>query len=205
MKYVLPALPYAYGALEPFIDEKTMQLHHLKHHQGYVGQLNKALAEFPEYADLELNMLLRRVPQLPENIRMRVRNHGGGHANHSLFWTIMNPAETSINAELLSAIVNAFGSYEAFQTKFIDAALGIFGSGWGWLLWDAKERALKICTTANQDSPYMEGNIPLLGVDVWEHAYYLQYQNRRLEYIQRWFSLIDWHVVCSRYASCIGV
>ena len=189
MTYTLPALPYDYTALEPHIDAQTMELHHTKHHQTYVTKLNEALEKHPELAEKSLEDLLRGIDQVPEDIRGAVRNHGGGHHNHSLFWTVMGP-NSGGDGSLGKALSAAFGDVETFQKKFNEAAAGIFGSGWAWLVKEGSD--LKIITTPNQDSPLMQGLTPLLGLDVWEHAYYLKNQNRRPEYIEAWWNVVNW-------------
>ncbi|MEK7203498.1 MAG: superoxide dismutase [Patescibacteria group bacterium] len=193
-RYTLPPLPYSYDALEPYIDSKTMEIHHTKHHQTYVDKLNAALEKYPELFEKPLEELLKNTNQIPEDIRQAVINHGGGHLNHSLFWTIMAPnAGDRPSGALAEEINQIFGDFEKFKEQFTNAALGIFGSGWAWL--DLKDGKLRICTTRNQDSLLMEGKIPILGVDVWEHAYYLKYQNRRPEYIQAWWNVVNWQKV----------
>lgn len=197
MAYTLPALPYAYNALEPHIDARTMEIHHTKHHQAYIDKANKAL-EGTEFADKPVEDVLRSINDIPENIRGIVRNHGGGHANHSLFWTILAPnGGGEPKDSLAQAISNAFGSYNGFKEKFSEAAANRFGSGWAWLC--VKNNQLEIISTANQDSPLMEGLTPVLGLDVWEHAYYLNYQNKRPDYVKAFFNLINWNEVSRRY------
>ncbi len=201
MTFELPALPYAYDALEPYIDARTMEIHHTKHHQGYVNKLNAALEKHPELQGVALEDLLRNIASVPEDIRTAVRNNGGGHANHSLFWTIMSPnGGGAPSGELAAAIDAAFGSFDAFKDAFSQAAATRFGSGWAWLVVDGFGN-LKVYSTPNQDSPYMDGFTPILGLDVWEHAYYLKYQNRRPEYIQNWWNVVNWEEVARRYAA----
>ncbi len=201
MAHELPALPYPYDALEPYIDARTMEIHHTKHHQGYVNKLNAALEKYPELQDVALEDLLRNIASVPEDIRTAVRNNGGGHANHSLFWTIMSPnGGGEPTGELAAAINEAFGSFQAFKDAFSQAAATRFGSGWAWLVVDAFGK-LKVYSTPNQDNPYMDGFTPILGLDVWEHAYYLKYQNRRPEYIQNWWNVVNWEEVARRYAA----
>jgi superoxide dismutase, Fe-Mn family len=201
MAYEVPALPYAYNALEPYIDEETMHLHHDKHHAAYVNNLNNALKGHDDLAALSVEDLMRRINEVPENIRTAVRNNGGGHANHSMFWEIMGPhAGGSPSGALASAIDQAFGSFDAFKTAMNDAGAKRFGSGWAWLV-VGKDGKLQVISTANQDSPLMEGQYPLLGVDVWEHAYYLKYQNRRPEYLAAWWNVVNWDAVAKRYAA----
>jgi Fe-Mn family superoxide dismutase len=191
MKYELPPLPYPYSALEPYIDTKTMEIHHAKHHAAYVNKLNEALSKHPELETKSLEDMLKGLNSVPEDIRTAVRNHGGGHYNHSFFWQIMAPqAGGSPKGELIEAIHNAFGSLEKFKEQFNTAALNRFGSGWAWLV--VKEGKLTVYSTPNQDNPLMEGDFPLLGIDVWEHAYYLKYQNRRQEYIENWWNIVNW-------------
>ena len=199
MAHELPTLPYPYDALEPYIDARTMEIHHTKHHQGYVNKLNAALEKYPDLQNVPLENLLRNIASVPEDIRTAVRNNGGGHANHSLFWTVMGPnGGGAPTGELAAAINEAFGSFEAFKEAFSTAAATRFGSGWAWLVVDAFGN-LKVYSTPNQDSPYMDGFTPILGLDVWEHAYYLKYQNRRPEYIQNWWNVVNWAEVARRY------
>ena len=199
----LPKLTYAFDALEPHIDARTMEIHHGKHHQAYVDNLNKALANAPELAKLAVEDLLRGFATVPEAIRTAVRNHGGGHANHSLFWEIMGAnAGGSPTGALATAIDGAFGSFTALQEKVNAAAMGQFGSGWGWLV--VADGKLDVIARPNQDSPLAEGKTPILGVDVWEHAYYLNYQNRRADYVKAWWSTIRWDKVAARWASAKG-
>lgn len=194
MKHTLPKLQYAYDALEPYIDAKTMEIHHSKHHQAYIDKLNKALEDFPALAEKSIESLVENIADVPESIRTAVRNNGGGHANHTFFWSILRPAQDGDNepsGELRAAIDKKFGSFDAFKTEFTQAALNQFGSGWAWLLKD-KDGALSVESSANQVSPLMENKIPLIGIDVWEHAYYLKYQNRRPEYIEAFWSVVNW-------------
>jgi Fe-Mn family superoxide dismutase len=199
MAYSLPSLPYAYDALEPHIDARTMEIHHTKHHQGYVNKVNAAI----EGTDLEsksIEDLMKGLSSVPENIRTAVRNNGGGHANHSLFWTIMGPGKGGApSGELASAIDSACGSFDKFKEAFSSAAATRFGSGWAWLSVDGGK--LVVESTPNQDTPLSEGRTPILGLDVWEHAYYLHYQNRRPDYIAAFFNVIDWGAVAERYAA----
>ena len=193
----LPALPYAFDALEPHIDARTMEIHHDKHHATYVTKLNKALASHPELADKPVEELLRGFDQVPEAIRTAVRNHGGGHANHSLFWEVMGPGGGGKpSGDLAAAIERDFGSFDAFKEKLTNAAANQFGSGWGWLV--AGGGKLEVIARPNQDSPLMEGKTPILGVDVWEHAYYLKYQNKRPDYLAAWWSTVRWEAVAQR-------
>lgn len=203
MAHTLPALPYAYDALEPYIDTRTMEIHHTKHHQAYITNLNAALDKHPELHDRPLEALLREINSVPEDIRTAVRNHGGGHLNHSLFWKWMGPnAGGEPTGDLAAAIASAFGSFAAFKEQFSAAAAARFGSGWAWLV--VSKGALKVYSTANQDSPLMDGDVPVLGIDVWEHAYYLKYQNRRPEYIQNWWNVVNWAAVAESYAQAKG-
>jgi superoxide dismutase, Fe-Mn family len=198
--YTLPPLPYAFDALEPHIDAQTMQIHHDKHHAAYVANLNKAVAQFPELGQKPVEDLLKDLNAIPAQIRTAVRNQGGGHYNHSLFWKMMNKdAGGEPSGELSQAIDKKFGSFGAFKEQFTKAAVGQFGSGWAWLVSDGGD--LKIQASSNQDSPISEGKQPLLGVDVWEHAYYLKYQNRRPEYVAAWFKVINWDFVSQRFQS----
>jgi len=200
MPHTLPALPYDFGALEPHIDAQTMQIHHDKHHQAYVNNLNAALDKHPEWHDKSLEELLRGINSVPEDIRTAVRNNAGGHHNHSLFWTIMAPqAGGEPSGKLADAIGKAFGGYPKFKEAVATAATTRFGSGWAWLAVSGGK--LEVFSTANQDSPLMDGKIPLLGLDVWEHAYYLKYQNRRPDYIDAWWNVVDWGAVGERYSA----
>jgi Fe-Mn family superoxide dismutase len=198
--YELPKLPYAYDALEPHIDARTMEIHHLKHHAAYVSKLNAAVAGTP-WAEKSPCDLVSRLSQIPETIRAAVRNHGGGHVNHTLFWTMMSrPGGGQPKGELAKAIDGAWGGFDRFATTFSDAALNRFGSGWAWLCYEPQAKKLAVCSTANQDSPLTDGHVPILGIDVWEHAYYLKYQNRRADYIKAFFHVIDWDAASGRYA-----
>ena len=198
MAFSLPDLPYSTDALEPSIDKTTMEIHHGKHHATYVSNLNKALESAAEFADKSVEELLaNNCAAVPENIRTAVRNNGGGHSNHSLFWQAMGPGKGGEpGGSLGEAIKNMFGGLAQFQEQFAAAAVGRFGSGWAWLLKD-----LEIISTPNQDSPLMEGKIPILGLDVWEHAYYLRYQNRRPEYVKNWWNVVNWEAVEQRFSS----
>jgi len=196
--FTLPSLPYAFDALEPHIDAQTMQIHHDKHHAAYVANLNKAVAEIPTPIAPTVDLLLKHLDSVPEKVRTAVRNQGGGHYNHSLFWQMMKKnGGGEPSGELAKAIDKSFGSFNAFKDQFTKAAVGQFGSGWAWLVKDNGD--LKIVPTANQDSPLSEGKTPLLGVDVWEHAYYLKYQNRRPEYVTAWFNVINWDFAAQRF------
>jgi len=201
MAYTLPPLPYAYDALEPYIDQKTMEIHHDKHHAAYVTNLNKAL-EGTGLGDEPVEQLIAHLDKVPEKVRTVVRNNGGGHANHSMFWTLMGKGKGGKPAGKLAAAIDAdLGGFEKFTEHFTPTAMGRFGSGWAWLYIDSKTGKLTIGSTANQDSPLMEGNTPILGIDVWEHAYYLKYQNRRAEYVAAFYNVIDWDHVAERYAA----
>jgi superoxide dismutase, Fe-Mn family len=196
--FTLPPLPYAFDALEPHIDAQTMQIHHDKHHAAYVANLNKAVAEFPDLGKKPVEDLLKDLSAVPAKIRTAVRNNGGGHYNHSMFWQMMKKnGGGEPSGELSKAIDGKFGSFDAFKKQFTKAALGQFGSGWAWLVSDGGD--LKIESTPNQDSPISEGKQPLLGLDVWEHAYYLKYQNRRPDYTAAWFNVINWDYVAQRF------
>ena len=198
MSVSLPDLPYSSEALEPHIDRVTMEIHHGKHHAAYVANLNKALESTPELEGKSLEELLaNNCSVVPENVRTAVRNNGGGHSNHSLFWKIMGPAKGGEPVgNLGEAIKDSFGGFELFKEKFAAAAMTRFGSGWAWLLKD-----LQVVSTANQDSPLMEGRIPIIGLDVWEHAYYLNYQNRRADYVNAWWNVVDWEAAEERFNS----
>ena len=197
--FTLPPLPYAYDALEPFIDGQTMQIHHDKHHKAYVDNLNKAVANLPQTIAPPIETLLGDLILVPENVRPAIRNQGGGHYNHSLFWKMMKKnGGGEPTGELGKAIDSAFVNFSAFKDNFSKAALGQFGSGWAWLVLDGK--VLKIEPTANQDTPLSSGKTPLLGLDVWEHAYYLKYQNKRADYTTAWWNVVNWDFVAERYA-----
>jgi Fe-Mn family superoxide dismutase len=199
MPHTLPALPYDFGALEPHIDTQTMQIHHGKHHQAYVNNLNAALDKHPELHTKSLEDLLRGLNSVPEAIRTAVRNNGGGHHNHSLFWTLMSPKGGGApSGALADAIAKAFGDFAKFKEQFAAAGTGRFGSGWAWLIWNNGK--LEITSTPNQDTPVMDGKMPILGLDVWEHAYYLKYQNRRPDYIAAWWNVVNWAEVGKRFS-----
>ena len=201
MPYQLPKLPYSYDALEPHIDARTMEIHHTKHHQTYINNVNVALEKYPALAEKSVEDLIRDLNAVPEDIRTVVRNNGGGHANHSLFWTIMAPkAGGEPSGELAEAIKSAFGGFDSFKDQFSKAAAGRFGSGWAWLSVGGGGK-LAVTSTPNQDSLLSEGLTPILGLDVWEHAYYLNYQNRRPDYIAAWWNVVNWKQVASNYAS----
>ena len=197
MAIILPELPYAYDALEPYIDAETMTLHHDKHHATYVANVNAALEKHPEIGE-DLVALLSDVEKIPADIRQAVINNGGGHLNHALFWELMTPEKTEVSAELLADIEATFGSFDAFKDAFSAAAATRFGSGWAWLVVNA-EGKLEILSTANQDTPIMDGKHPILGLDVWEHAYYLNYRNVRPDYIKAFFNVINWNKVAELY------
>ena len=199
MAYEVPDLPYDYNALEPHIDEQTMRIHHDKHHQAYVDKANAAL-EGTEWADKPVEEVLANLSSLPSDKQGPVRNNAGGHANHSLFWTILGPnGGGTPSGDLAAAIDNAFGSFDAFKQQMVDAGVNRFGSGWAWLVLDNGQ--LAVTSSANQDSPISDGQTPLLGIDVWEHAYYLNYQNKRPDYLAAIWNVIDWSAVAERYAS----
>lgn len=198
MAYELPPLAYPYDALEPHIDARTMEIHHTKHHQAYITNVNKAIAG-TEWEKLAVEDLVAAIHRVPEQIRTIVRNHGGGHANHALFWTVIGPNGGGLpKGKLAEAIDKELGGFEKFKAAFTAAAMGRFGSGWAWLSVDPNKR-LVIEDTPNQNSPLMHGNIPILGIDVWEHAYYLKYQNRRNEYVEAFYNVINWAEVLRRY------
>lgn len=197
MSHTLPALPYAYTALEPMIDAQTMEIHHTKHHQAYIDKLNAAIAG-TEWENLPVEELLRRFSEVPDDKKAAVRNHGGGHANHSLFWTILTtPNTTQPSGDLEKALIEAFGSVQDFKVKFSEKATAQFGSGWAWLIVDSGQ--LSVISTPNQDSPLMDGKTPILGLDVWEHAYYLRYQNKRPDYVANFWNVVNWDEVAKRF------
>jgi len=198
MPFEVPALPYGYAALEPTIDEATMKLHHDKHHQAYVTNLNGAIEKYPELASKSPEELIADLAAIPEAVRKVVQNNGGGHVNHTMFWEIMKPnGGGEPTGELGSAIAEAFGDFETFKKQFNEATAKQFGSGWGWLV--LKDGKLTIVTTANQDSPLSQGLYPILGNDVWEHAYYLKYNNRRPDYLAAWWNVVNWEAITARY------
>ena len=200
MSFTLPPLPYSFDALEPYIDAKTMEIHHDKHHNAYVTNLNKALESAPDLAKLSIEELCASLAKVPEGVRTAVRNNGGGHLNHSLFWKLMKKGGGGEpSGDLAGAISSAFGSFADFKTKFAAAGTGRFGSGWAWLL--VRDGKLAIESTANQDNPVMDGGKPVLGLDVWEHAYYLKYQNRRPDYIEAWWSTVNWSQAADNFAA----
>jgi superoxide dismutase, Fe-Mn family len=199
MAYEVPALPYDYSALEPYIDTQTMHLHHDKHHQAYVTNLNAALEKAPELQKLSAEELLKSLGNVPEAIRNAVRNNGGGHVNHTMFWTIMGPnAGGDPSGAIATAIKSTFGDFSAFKEKFNDAGLKQFGSGWAWLVRDQAGK-LQVMSSANQDNPMSQGFFPIMGNDVWEHAYYLKYQNRRGDYLKEWWNVVNWAEVNNRF------
>lgn len=201
MPHTLPALNYAFDALEPHIDAKTMEIHHGKHHQTYVDKLNEALAKHPELESKSLEELVADLDMIPEDIRTAVRNHGGGHLNHSMFWEMIGPSASSggqPSGKLMDAIKEAFGDFAKFQEQFAAAAAGRFGSGWAWLVSDNGK--LSIMSTANQDNPITEGKTPILGIDVWEHAYYLKYQNKRADYVKAFWQVVNWKEIEQSFA-----
>ncbi len=197
MKHTLPQLPYAYDALEPHIDAKTMEIHHTKHHQTYVDKLNAALEKHPELQDKMAEELIADLDMLPEDIRTAVRNHGGGHVNHSFFWEILKANGGEPQGKLLDAINASFGDVATFKAKFEEQAANRFGSGWAWLIADGAK--LSVMSTGNQDSPISEGKYPILGIDVWEHAYYLKYQNKRPDYLKSFWNVVNWSEVGKRF------
>ncbi len=198
MAFSLPALPYPTNALEPHLDTLTMEIHHGRHHKTYVDNLNNALKEHAAWQDKSVEQILREIKQVPDNIRQAVINNGGGHANHTMFWEIMGPGGGGKpSGPLADDLAKTFGDFPAFQAQLKQAGLGRFGSGWAWLvLADAK---LQIISTANQDSPLLNGQVPILGVDVWEHAYYLKYQNKRADYVDAWWNVVNWGAIGKRY------
>ena len=199
MPFSLPNLPYAPDALEPSIDKMTMEIHHGRHHKAYVDNLNKALEGQAALQNLSVEQLLRQINDVPQNVRQAVINNGGGHANHSMFWLIMGPgAGGKPSGPLADAINASFGDFATLQAKVKEAAMGQFGSGWGWLVYaDGK---LQVVKTPNQNSPYMDKQVPLMGIDVWEHAYYLKYQNKRADYIDAWWNVVNWNAIAERFS-----
>lgn len=204
MTFTLPELPYAYDALEPHIDARTMEIHHSKHHAGYVNNLNKALESFEEFEGKSVEAIMADLNSVPDEVRVAVRNNGGGHANHSLFWKVMGPGGGGEpGGELGNALSNAFNGFTEFKDKFSKAGATRFGSGWAWLAVGAGG-GLVVLSSPNQDTPLSEGATPILGLDVWEHAYYLNYQNRRPDYIAAWWNVINWEQVAANYAAVVG-
>jgi len=203
MAYTLPNLPYAFDALEPHIDAKTMEIHHGKHHAAYVNNVNNALANHADLAGKSIDDLMRDLSKVPEAIRTAVRNNGGGHSNHSMFWKLMKKGGGGApKGELAAAIDKKFGGFDKFQEQFTNAGMTRFGSGWAWLSVDGKKE-LQLSSSANQDTPLSDGVTPVLGLDVWEHAYYLNYQNRRPDYIKAWWNVVDWDAVAANYAAAL--
>lgn len=201
--FQLPQLKYEYPSLEPHIDAQTMEIHYSKHHQGYVDKLNAALAGHDDLLDLEVDELLQKFAEVPEELKTAVKNHGGGHANHSLFWQILSPqGGGKPSGDLMSALEKKFGSFDQFKTELVTTAAGQFGSGWGWLV-VGPDQELSVMASANQESPLLSGKTPILGVDVWEHAYYLKYQNRRADYLEAIWHLFDWDQVASFYQKAL--
>jgi Fe-Mn family superoxide dismutase len=198
MPFTLPPLPYDYSVLEPHIDTQTMQIHHDKHHAAYVNNLNAALESHANLQNQSIEDILRNIKEVPEAVRQAVINNGGGHANHTMFWEIMGPNGGEPTGALADAINQAFGDFASFKAKINDAGVKRFGSGWSWLVSDGAGK-LQVISTANQDSPYMQGLTPILGVDVWEHAYYLKYQNRRPDYLNAWWNVVNWEAVAKRF------
>ncbi|KPJ76259.1 MAG: superoxide dismutase [Deltaproteobacteria bacterium SG8_13] len=196
MIYTLPDLEYPYDALEPYIDAQTMEIHHTKHHQTYIDKLNTALGDYPDFQVHLVNQLISKLDAVPEAIRTAVRNHGGGHANHSFFWPLLKK-DVDFGGAVADAIEKQFGGFEPFKQEFSNKAALLFGSGWTWLV--ADDSGLSVVTTANQDNPLSQGKTPVLGLDVWEHAYYLKYQNRRPDYIEAFFNVINWERVSENY------
>ncbi len=204
MAHEVPPLPYPFDALEPHVDARTMEIHHDRHHAGYVKKLNDALEGHDDLQDKSVEDLLRDIDSVPQEIRTKVRQNGGGHANHSLFWTVMSPeGGGEPTGSLASAIDDAFGGFDSFQDELKDAGSGRFGSGWAWLV-VGSNGALEVVDTPNQDSPLMDGKTPILGVDVWEHAYYLKYQNKRGDYLDAWWNVVNWTEVQRRYDEASG-
>ncbi|MEX0895828.1 MAG: superoxide dismutase [Patescibacteria group bacterium] len=202
--HTLPTLDYQYDALEPYIDAKTMEIHHTKHHQAYIDKLNAALEGHADLQEKSVEELLRDFDAVPETIQTAVRNHGGGHVNHSLFWSVLNKqSDAQPSGVLEEAVKSAFGTFADFKQKFADAAAGQFGSGWAWLVVD-KNGSLSVYSTPNQDSPLMKGDTPILGLDVWEHAYYLKYQNKRPDYIEAFWNVVNWDAVERRFTEAVA-
>lgn len=202
--YMLPKLAYRYDALEPYFDARTMEIHHTKHHQAYIDKLNEALKPYTELASQTVEQLLQMVDDLPSEVRLAVRNHGGGHVNHTLFWQLLSPQSSDSMPEELRDLFRVFGSFIDFKNSFYETALSRFGSGWTWLVVD-KNGDLQITSTANQDSPIMDGLTPILALDVWEHAYYLKYQNRRADYVSAFWKVVNWQKVVELYQNTVNV
>lgn len=203
MAFELPQLPYSYNALEPYIDEETMRIHHRKHHQSYVDNLNKALEKYPKFYERGVEELLADLDEVPQDIRQAVINNGGGHANHSFFWKVMSPRSELPSGKFMEALESTFGSLEKFKEEFTAKAMGVFGSGWAFLIL-TPEKSLKLKRHSFQNSPLSRGNIPILGIDLWEHAYYLKYQNRRLDYINAWWNVVNWKQVEENFEKAIS-
>lgn len=202
MKHELPELDYKYEALEPHFDGETMKIHHTKHHQGYVNKLNAAIDGYDDLKQKDIETLLREINQVPESVKQAVTNNGGGHANHSLFWKLLSSTGGKPDGEVLKAIEKKWGSFDNFKDEFVNAALSRFGSGWAWLVLNNGE--LEVISTANQDSPLMEGKTPIIGLDVWEHAYYLKYQNKRPDYVEAFFKVLNWNYVNELYNKALN-
>lgn len=200
--FSLPELPYKFDALEPVIDARTMEIHYTKHHQGYVDKLNAALENYEDLMAEPIEELMRKIDEIPMEVNVAVRNNGGGHVNHSLFWTVMSKSGGKPSGELLEAIEKGFGSVEELREEFDKAALGRFGSGWAWLV--VERGRLHVCSTANQDTPLSKGNMPILGLDVWEHAYYLSYKWQRAEYVKAWWNVVNWEQVEKNYRQAVA-
>lgn len=203
MSFELPELPYEYTALEPHIDAKTMEIHHTKHHQKYTDNLNDAVSGHEDLAGKSAEEILANIDSVPEDVRTKIQNNGGGYVNHNLFWTVMSPdGGGQPQGEIADALVSSFESVDAFKKAFAEAASGVFGSGWAWLV--VNNGSLEVTATPNQDSPLMDAKTPILGLDVWEHAYYLAYQNKRPEYIEAWWNVVNWDEVARRYTEAIA-
>ena len=199
--YILPKLDYPYDALEPYIDKETMLIHHTKHHKTYLDNLNDTLSQYPDFQMTDAESLLKNSTTLPENIKLKVINNGGGYVNHNLYWKTLSPNSSNPVGMLLKTLESTYGSIDIFKEKFSNAALTLFGSGWGWLVINSNK--LEIISTSNQNNPISEGKTPILGIDVWEHAYYLKYQNKRVDYINAWWNIVDWKYVASLFEKYI--
>ena len=195
--YILPKLDYPYDALEPYIDKETMLIHHTKHHKTYLDNLNDTLSQHPDFQNIDAESLLKNSTTLPENIKLKVINNGGGYVNHNLYWKTLSPNNSKPAGMLLKTLESTYGSIDIFKEKFSNAALTLFGSGWGWLVINSNK--LEIISTSNQNNPISEGKTPILGIDVWEHAYYLKYQNKRVDYINAWWNIVHWKYVASLF------
>lgn len=202
MVHVLPKLPYKYDELEPYIDAKTMEIHYTKHHQAYIDKLNKSLEKYPKLMKMDVDKLISELDAVPEDIRTAVQNNGGGHSNHSFFWQVLTGKKQECSGKIAKQIEKDFGSFDKFKEKFSEVALGRFGSGWAWLVWN--DGKLEVISTANQDSPLMSGLKPVLGLDVWEHAYYLKYQNRRADYVSAFWNIVNWEKVNEFFGDVSG-